>query len=212
MSHSTSPLTSGVALECAAVACVFVHGRGQSPEIMQEQVLDRLVAKSVHFILPRAAKGSWYDAKAVDTLTPATRTQLALSIQGLRDIAGAVPAHIPLLLAGFSQGACLSIEYTMAYGPWRGGLVALTGCRVGSVSDDRVTSDLKAFPAYLSGSDADPWIPVAAFADAAAALASARARLRCDVIPGRAHEVASIEVAILNGALERLAAGQEVLW
>ena len=212
MSDVTPPVLQGAALESASVACVFVHGRGQSPEAMQEHVLRRLGAQGVHFVLPRAVSGSWYAAKAVDALTPWTRTELSASLAGLRTIVQELPRGLPLLLAGFSQGACLSLEYALAHGPWRGGLMCFTGCRVGQVGDDRPSTALDGLPVYLSGSDADPWIPVQAFAEAAAELAGRRARLRCDVIPGRPHEVSDIEIGVLEAALSSLAAGEEVLW
>jgi phospholipase/carboxylesterase len=212
MSENTPPLPVGAALQDAAVACVFVHGRGQSPEAMQEQVLKRLAAPKVHFVLPRAATGSWYAAKAVDALKPSTRSELAVSVAGLHAIVKGLPAGLPLLLAGFSQGACLALEYAFAHGPWRGGLMCFTGCRVGKPGDERPSTDLNGLPVYLSGSDADPWIPVHAFAEAAAELAQRHARLRCDVVPDRQHEVSDVEVSVLQHALASLASGQEVLW
>jgi phospholipase/carboxylesterase len=179
---------------------------------MNEHILTRLATKGVHFVLPRAPSGSWYDAKAVAALTPLTKFQVVTSLQLLRDVIEELPKEIPLLLAGFSQGACLALEYALAFGPWRGGLVCFTGCRVGAANDDRPKSDLNGLPVYLSGSNADPWIPVSALAEATAELANARARLRCDIIPGRTHEVSSIEVATLDAALAAIVAGQETLW
>ena len=212
MTNSALHLVCGEALNSAAAACVLVHGRGRSPELMQEHVLSQIQPRGVHFILPRAPSGSWYDALAVEPLTAATRSQLSSSLHLLRQVVKKLPPHLPLIIAGFSQGACLSLEYAMAYGPWRGGLVSFTGCRVGIANDDRAKSDLAGLPVYLSGSDADPWIPVSAFAEAAAELATSRARLRCDVIPGRAHEVSPIEAAMLEAALGQLAAGEEIIW
>ncbi|CAN0589864.1 unnamed protein product, partial [Ectocarpus sp. 12 AP-2014] len=94
--------------------CVLVHGRGQSPEEMQSHILARLDAPDVAFVLPRAAEGAWYAARAVDPLTDSTRTALGAALDQLdADMTMARDAHpdLPLLLAGFSQGACLSIEY-----------------------------------------------------------------------------------------------------
>ena len=66
-------------------------------------------------------------------------------------------------------------------------------------------------PVYLSGSDADPWIPVSAWAAAAEEMGKARARLRADLIPGRAHEVSATELAALDAMLGALAEGS-ALW
>jgi phospholipase/carboxylesterase len=212
MSSKLTHLVCGSALDQATAVCVFVHGRGQSPEIMRESILARVQMRRVHFILPRASTGSWYDAKAVDPLTPVTKSQLVSSLQVLRQAVEQLPRNLPLLLAGFSQGACLSLEYAMAHGPWQGGLACFTGCRVGAANDERAKSDFKAMPVYLSGSDNDPWIPVKAFSEAAAELAACRARLRCDVVPGRGHEVSATEAAILDSTLGQISAGQSIKW
>ena len=87
----------------ARAICVFVHGRGQSPEEMQSHVLTRLDAPDVAFVLPRAESGSWYDARAIDPLTAGTRTALQAALDQLAgDVAEARAAFgaLPLLLAG----------------------------------------------------------------------------------------------------------------
>lgn len=188
--------------------CVFVHGRGQSPEEMESHVLKRLWAPNVAFALPRAPRGAWYDAKAVDPLTQTTREQLgeALDLLG-GEIAALRREHpdLPLLLAGFSQGACLSIEYVCAGRTPPQALVALTGCRVGTPDCDRPLGAPAGLPIYLSGSDADPWIPVTATSQAMFDLGRQKAQLRLDVIPGRGHEVSAPEIAMLEAVLADLA-------
>ncbi len=61
---------------------------------------------------------------------------------------------------------------------------------------------------YLSAGDADPWIPVTAFAETAADLAAQGVALRADVFPGRAHEVCPAERAMLSAILADLSQGQ----
>ena len=205
MASQTAPLLLGAAPEEALVHCVFIHGRTQSPEDMQEQVVSRLRTKGVSFVLPRAAGNSWYDARATDALTEKTRQQLDISIAGIRELVdnlGRGRSHPkPLVVGGFSQGACLALEYAMRHGPWNGAMVSLTGCRVGTPACAKPFADLDRMPAYLTGSDKDPWIPVDAMAMAADALARARATLRCDILPDRAHEVSSHEIAIFDAML-----------
>jgi phospholipase/carboxylesterase len=194
----------------ARAICVFVHGRGQSPEEMQSHVLARLDAPDVAFVLPRAAGGSWYDARAIDPLTAGTRTALQAALDQLAgDVAEARSAFgaLPLLLAGFSQGACLALEYAFAGLAAPQALAAFTGCRVGVATDDRPRLLAPELPVYLTGSDADPWIPVTAFAEAACELGAGKGRLRADIFPGRGHEVSDAEVAMLQNLLQDLAAG-----
>lgn len=212
MTQNTTPLLRGVALQSAAVVCVVTHGRGQTPEMMEKHIVSRLDAKVVAYILPRAASGSWYDARAIDALTEKTANQLSTSLEQLKLASALVPSGIPLVMAGFSQGACLTLEYGFKYGSWRGAMVSFTGCRVGVPTDARSRSNLNALPVYLSGADQDPWIPIQAHAAAALELASMQSRLRTDVFPGRAHEVSDVEISVLDKALHQLASGREVQW
>jgi phospholipase/carboxylesterase len=205
-----SPLFLGTPPEEARAHCIFIHGRTQTPEDMREQVIGRLSAPGVAFVLPRAAGNSWYAARATEPLTDTTRQELALSLEYIRgivaDLGRAGKRPKPLLIGGFSQGACLSLEYAMRQGPWHGAMVNLTGCRVGTPSCDKPFADLDRMPVYLTGSDKDAWIPVDAFAGAAEALARARARLRCDILPDRAHEVSDLEITAFDALLREIVA------
>lgn len=194
----------------AKVQCIFVHGRNQSPEEMEAAVVHRLSATEVSFALPRAGDRTWYHARAVDPLTDATRSELEASLRGLAGVVGDLRAasDAPIVLAGFSQGACLSLEHLFSGEAAPDAVVAFTGCRVGVAGDVRPSRMGRGTPVYLSAGSADPWIPVAAFAEAAAELALAEARLRCDVFPGRAHEVSDAEIAMMDGILTDLAAGR----
>ncbi|MBZ9937783.1 phospholipase [Mesorhizobium sp. BR1-1-16] len=211
MSAGGGPLRLGSRAPEAKAICVFVHGRGQTPEDMQSHVLARLSAPSVAFVLPRAPTGAWWEARAVDPLTPVARAQLSSALDHLAAAVAAARGELPglpLLLAGFSQGACLAIEYLCAGLPPPEALAAFTGCRVGVPSDARVEAVPAGVPVYLSGADADPWIPVSAFAEAVGTLGRRGASLRADLFPGRPHEVSDPEIAMLGGMLADLGAGR----
>jgi phospholipase/carboxylesterase len=212
MIQNTTPLMLGDTLQSAAVVCVVTHGRGQSPEAMTDHIVSRLHTKGVAYVLPRAVSGSWYDARAIDPLTDTTRKQRDVSLNQLKQAAALAPANIPVVMVGFSQGACLTLEYGLTFGPWRGAMVSFTGCRVGTPQDQRPRMDLAGLPVYLSGADEDPWIPLPAFTSAAHELGAARARLRTDLFPGRQHEVGDTEIAVLQLALNQLTSGVEVQW
>lgn len=200
-------LHTGADLAGARVVCVLVHGRGQSPEAMLDHVVRHLPLDDVAWVLPRAPGGSWYAARAVDPLTEATRAELGTALSGLAKVITGVRAQTdrPLVLAGFSQGACLSLEHACTGHAPADVVVAFTGCRVGQPADDRPRALPYGLPVYLTGGDADPWIPVAAFAEAAADLGTQGAALRCDLFPGRPHEVSAPERAMLASVLTALA-------
>lgn len=203
-------LSRGVDPARAKVLCVFVHGRGQSPEDMLA-VLDRLSAPDAAFVLPRAGDRTWYTARAVDPLTGATRDELAASLSGLAAGITALRARVPgvpLVLAGFSQGACLALEHAFTGQATPDALAAFTGCRVGLPTDDRPAAPIPDLPVYLTAGQSDPWIPLSAFAETCLALGQGGAALRADVFPGRPHEVSAAEVAMLDALLSDLGAGR----
>ncbi|MFD1253409.1 putative hydrolase [Devosia equisanguinis] len=205
-------LRRGASGSAVKALCVFVHGRGQSPEEMESHVLKRLWATNVAFTLPRAPRGAWYDAKAVDPISSTTRAQLEEALGLLGDEIAALRADypgLPLLLAGFSQGACLSLEYVCRGQDAPDALAALTGCRVGTTSCDRPLAAPADLPVYLSGSDADPWIPVTASAEAMLELGRQKLQLRTDLFPGRGHEVSPPEIAMLETMLTDLGNGHK---
>ncbi|MDP3195649.1 alpha/beta hydrolase [Tabrizicola sp.] len=207
-------LTLGVPADRAKVLCVFVHGRNQSPGDMEAAVIRRLSAADVAFVLPQAGDRTWYNARAVDPLSDTTRDELAASLAGLTAVVSNLRTKapgLPLVLGGFSQGACLSLEHAFSGSASPEVVVAFTGCRVGVASDVRAKALPSGLPVYLSAGSADPWIPVAAFAEAAADLGHAEARLRCDVFPDRPHEVSDAEIAMLDSVLSDLAAGHSPL-
>lgn len=200
----------GVAVAEAQLVCVFVHGRNQSPELMQEAVIRHLHAPGVAYVLPRAADACWYRALAVDPKTESTRDELAHSLADLGALIASLRVEAPgkpLLLAGFSQGACLSLEHAFAGGD-ADAVVALTGCRVGVPEDDRPSALAPDLPVYLTAGQDDPWIPLPAFAQAMVELGRGGARLRADVFPGRPHEVAAAEIAMLATVLADMTAAR----
>jgi phospholipase/carboxylesterase len=205
-------LSLGVDPAKAKVLCIFVHGRSQSPEEMEAAVIRRLSTSDVAFALPRAGGKTWYNARAIDPLTDTTRAELMRSLTALAtaiaDLRATAPGK-PLVLAGFSQGACLSLEHVFTGKAAPDAIVAFTGSRVGSPGDDRPSALPPGLPVYLSAGSADPWIPVQSFAEAVTELGSAEAALRCDVFPGRLHEVSAPEITLLDGLLADLAAGRK---
>ena len=195
----------------ARAVAVVLHGRGQSPDWMRTALVEPMDTEGVHFVLPAAPGGSWYDAKAVDPLTDATAEQLDRALgrvgEAIRAAREAGP-DLPVALIGFSQGACLVHEYLHRVGPVDAA-VALTGCRVGS-DDDLPRAELDGVSVYATNGDRDPWIPTPAFLRALGDLVAGRSRVRAEVFPGRNHGICEAEVACVSRLLGNLAASRPV--
>ena len=197
----------------AQVTCVVVHGRGQTQDDMMQAIVTHLDRPDARFVLPKSDSAGWYAARAIDSLTDDCRTDLAASLAALAKVIDAAVADapgLPVLLVGFSQGACLSVEYLMKHGALHGAAALLTGCRVGARSDALPMAELAGMPIYASCGDADPWIPAEAYFDMSGDLTRASARIRMDMFPGRPHAVDLAEIAVLRGMLDDLAHGRDL--
>lgn len=207
-------ISSGAGSDDAKAICVVVHGRGQSQADMMASIVDRLDVPGVRFVLPKSEAAGWYAARAIDPLTDQTRAELA---DGIRQVADLIVQERqravgrPVLLCGFSQGACLSLELLMRHPGRADAACLLTGCRVGAPSDGLPTASLSNVPVYASCGDDDPWIPVDAYERMLATLTRSGARLRTDMFPGRPHQVSDTEIAVLSQMLTSLAGGRPPL-
>ena len=193
-------------LGAGEVTCIVVHGRGQTPADMVRMIVSHLDAPGVRFVLPHSNGAGWYAARAIDPLTDVTRAELAGSVGVVAGLVAQAPG--PVVLAGFSQGACVAAEYLFRHGPLVAGACLFTGCRVGTGELPRVA--LRGLPVYASCGDADPWIPAAAFHDLLGDLTGAGCRVRGEVFPGRAHAVTRTELDALAAMLAAVRAGEPV--
>lgn len=209
-----NPIYHGASNKDAKVLCIVVHGRGQTQQDMMASIVDRLNVAGVRYALPKSANAGWYAARAIDPLTDDTLIELH---DGIRQIAGliadekAMSPACPVLLVGFSQGACMAMELLMCQPSIVDAACLLTACRVGSTADKLPLSALDGLPVYASCGDADPWIPQDAYHRMLGDLTRAGARIRTDMFPRRPHTVTDAEIGNIAAMLRNLAAGRAVL-
>ncbi len=190
------PLVSGVPLSVAPYALVLVHGRGGSADGMLP-IARAAGATDAALFAPRAADGSWYPNRFLDPMDsnePFLTSALASIDRTLRDIiAGGVPAK-RIVLVGFSQGACLSLEYAARHAQRLGGVAALAGALIGDEHDARdgdrqYVGDFAGTPVFLGCGDADSHIPEARVRASAALLGQRGAAVDLRIYPGIGHNI-----------------------
>jgi phospholipase/carboxylesterase len=198
--HQGQPVvTAGVSLDDATVAMVMVHGRGATARgiigLSQEFGTDREIA----YVAPQAADNSWYPNSF---LAPFERNEPELS-SALRAVGEAVErvrnAGLPserTLLLGFSQGACLTLEY-VARNPRRyGGVVGLSGGLIGPDSMPReYTGALQETSVFLGCSDVDPHIPLERVHETADVFRQLHGDVTERIYDGMAHTINDDEIA-----------------
>jgi predicted esterase len=184
-------LTAGRRLADAAAAMIMVHGRGASAADILT-IAEALERPSLAYLAPQAEGNAWYP---YGFMAPIEQNEpwLSKALHTVDDLVEQVIARIGarrLALLGFSQGACLTLEYA-ARNPRRyGALVGLSGGLLGpaGMSLDHPGS-LEGTPVFLGCSDVDPHIPAQRVRETASALERQGARVTARLYPGLGHEV-----------------------
>ncbi len=211
--HEGAPvLRGGAPLAKARVALILVHGRGATAEDIYglgEEVAAG--AGGVALLAPQAAGNTWYPQRF---LAPLEQNEPHLSsalgvIAGLVTEAGeAAPGFGRVLVLGFSQGACLSLEFASRNPRRYGGVAGLSGALIGPPGGPRgPRTGLAGTPVYLGCSDRDAHIPLASVEESAAILARQGAAVTKAIFAGMGHTVNAEEVGVLRRMVMELAAG-----
>ncbi len=153
---------AGEPLETARVGAILLHGRGaDAADILG--LAAELDEPDVAYAAPDAAGHSWYP---YSFLSPIADNEPGIS-SGLDAIDALVARFAQsgikrdrLLLMGFSQGACLTLEYVARHPHHYGGVAGLSGGLIGPPGTPRdYPGSLDGTPVFLGCSDIDPHIP-----------------------------------------------------
>ena len=211
--HQNRPaLASGAPLEQARAAMVMIHGRGASAESILglARVLDR---PDFAYVAPQAAGNTWYP---YSFLEPIERNEPGLSsaLQVVTDLlAKLADAGIPperTLLLGFSQGACLSLEFAARNARRYGGVAGLSGGLIGPDGTPRdYAGSLEGTPVFLGCSDVDFHIPKERVQESGEVLRALGAEVDLRLYPGMGHTVNEEEIECVQRMMDALSTREE---
>jgi predicted esterase len=206
--HDRQPVVErGAPLADARGALVLVHGRGDSAEGMLG-LAHRLPVDGLVLLAPQAAGHSWYPNRFLAPLA-SNEPWLSSALAALDDLvrlcgeAGLGPERI--VLAGFSQGACLALEYAVRQPRRYGGLAGLSGGLIGPPGTRWTpAASFARTPVFLGCSDVDGHIPAGRVRESAAVFRDAGADVTDVLYPGMDHAVTDEELPHVRAMLDRL--------
>ena len=155
-------LTTGASLDEAKAAILAVHGRGARAEDILS-VATQVDLPDLAYYAPQAAGKEWYPNRflvPLESNEPWLSSALAFLERALAQIVseGFPPQRVILL--GFSQGACLALEFAARHARRYGGLVGLSGALIGPDDTPRAyAGSLAGTPIFLGCSNVDPHVP-----------------------------------------------------
>src|SRR5216683_4646394 len=131
--HQGQPVVEeGEPLETARAAMILAHGRGAGAlDIMT--IAAEVMFPGVAYLAPQAAGSAWYPNPFTAPLED-NEPYLSSALELLSSVLSRVEAKVSaekVVLLGFSQGACLTLEFAARHARRYGGVVGLSGGLIG---------------------------------------------------------------------------------
>jgi phospholipase/carboxylesterase len=202
--HTKNIIRAGQPLKEAGKVLILVHGRGGRAEDILF-LADELNVGDFALLAPQATGNSWYP---YSFLAPPTQNEPWLSSaldqldQAVAEIKAEGISLQNIYFLGFSQGACLTLEYVTRHAGRYGGVAAFTGGLIGNkLYLENYTGDFGGTPIFIGTSDPDPHVPVARVHATTALLRDMHATVTEEVYPLMGHTISQAEVDKANDVI-----------
>lgn len=204
--HQQQPIKkAGADLENCEAIMIMLHGRNADAEDILS-LSEHFHKTNIHFVAPQAKNFSWYPYSFMED-TARNEPGLFSGLQLIKDL---VVKYIEdgfnvnqIYLLGFSQGACLTLEFAARNPANYGGIFGLSGGLIGpKVSDEHYTGDFKSCPIFMGCSNTDPHIPAERVRESDLVFKSMNANVTTKLYPGMPHTIIQEEIDIIKSILK----------
>jgi len=207
--HVGNPVAhAGAAIEHARGAIIMIHGRNAAPANILD-LFRRLDRPTFAALAPAATGGTWYPNSFIsprETNEPGITAALQVIDSLVVDLLSRGYGSENIALLGFSQGACLTAEFTYRHPRRYGGVFVLSGALIGAPGTtwpDPLGS-LDATPVFLGCSDVDSHIPAERVLESEAVFVRMGGAVTQRFYPGMGHLVNDDEIAAVRDVLDAM--------
>ncbi len=199
--HSKNIISAGLKPEEAKKVLIMVHGRGGSAEDILS-LSQYLEVKDFALLAPQASQHTWYPYSflAVPAQNePHLSSALGVLKEMVEDLESKGIAKENIYFLGFSQGACLTLEFVTRNAARYGGIIAFTGGLIGDhIYPENYKGDFNGTPVFIGTSNPDPHVPVERVYATANILRDKNASVTEKVYPGMGHTINQDEIEQAN--------------
>lgn len=201
MLHEKNLKYGGTPVEEAKKALIMIHGRGGFAEDILG-LADHLKIKDFALVAPQAYNNSWYP---LSFMAPEEQNQpwLDSALEMLHEVElelnqkGITSENIYFF--GFSQGACLALEYTTRNAKKYGGIIAIIGGLIGEhINTGNYITDFEKTRIYLGTSDPDSHVPLERVQQTAEILKNKNAEVELRIHKDAGHVILPEELGVAN--------------
>ncbi len=186
---------------------ILIHGRHATAEGMLPLVR-ALALEEWKVVAPQASEGTWYPHSFLAPLEqnePHLSSALDFLDAIVETVAGNGGDEARIALLGFSQGACLALEYAARSTRAIGGVIGLSGGLIGPTGTEFTYSGSRVGLEVLLGcSDVDPHIPLSRVHETERVLSELGAEVSVNIYAGMGHTISTDELSRSRDLLSRM--------
>lgn len=199
--HQKEIITAGKELTEAKKVLIMIHGRGGTAENILS-LAEHLAVEDYALLAPQATNNTWYP---YSFMAPIQQNEpwlsSALSVLGdvVNDVVAQGFVEKQIYFLGFSQGACLTLEFVTRNAARYGGVVAFTGGLIGDkIYPEHYTGDFGGTPVFIGTSNPDMHVPVERVYATTNILKDMHADVTEKVYPNMGHTITQDEIDNAN--------------
>lgn len=201
MLHEKNFIYDGTPPQEAKKAVIMLHGRGGFAEDILN-LTDHFKIDGAAFIAPQAYNNSWYP---LSFMAPEEQNQpwLNSALELLKslelDLNNQGISSENIYFFGFSQGACLALEYTTRNAKKYGGIIAIIGGLIGDhINTGNYITNFQQTRIFLGTSDPDSHVPVERVVQTADILKHKNAEVELRIHKNAGHVILPEELGVAN--------------
>jgi phospholipase/carboxylesterase len=203
ITHGQHVLQAGEPIQSARAAMILLHGRGASADDIMT-IAAEVQQPGWAYLAPQAAGNTWYPNPFTSPLE-SNEPYLSAALDMISKLVARVEARVPaqrMVFLGFSQGACLTLEWAARNARRYGAVLGLSGGLIGPESTPRdYEGSFGRTPVFLGCSDIDPHIPMRRVVESGEVLTKMDADVMVRFYPGMGHLVSGEEIATIQDIL-----------
>jgi len=194
-------IKAGKSLDQAKKVLIMIHGRGGTAmDILS--MAEYLNVSEFALVAPQATNNTWYPQSF---LVPRSANEPSLSnaLNTIKDTVADLEkegfSKEQIYFLGFSQGACLTLDYVAGNAARYGGVVAFTGGLIGEEVDHRIYhGDFDGTPIFIGSSDPDMHVPVSRVKESTTLLEAMGAQVTEIIYENMGHTISHSEIEQVN--------------